>query len=205
MSRYSKSPAFFFARGLLGVFLLLGIAMVITNLVAVLRGDNVSRDVDLHFKHRPRIPGDRRDDDVALSSSGDVGITILDAATSLRLIDALPLLLVGLATVVVAWSLLVVVIDIQRGVPFEAKASRRLRRSAVIVAVAAIGYPVLSSWADAAVREAAGRRGFDLWDAASFAVLNEGVPWLLLAAVLAVFGSAFGTGRKLAEDSEGLV
>lgn len=183
MATFHRSPGFFVARGFLGVCLVLGVAGVVYAIAPVVSGDSVYRDF---ARGRPD------------------SVTVRDPALWLSSIDAAPGVLGGLTMLVAAFLLLVVVVDIQRGVPFEAKADRRLRAAAVLVAVGSVTYAFLSAWADTEVLQARGKRsrefGFYFLDH-----ISAVAPWLVVAALLAVFGYAFREGRRLVDDNAGLV
>lgn len=182
MARLRNTPGFFFARGFLGVCMVLGALSVINAVVTATSGDDVIREP--HGLPRRAL--------------------VDDPSWWLRLLDAAPGVLVGLIMAVAGFLVLVVVVDIQRGVPFEAKAGRRLRAAAVIVAVGVLVATALTAWADIEAVQAVGRRdrGFGthfLW------ALSPGTSWLVVAALLAVFAHAFSEGTRLADDNEGLV
>lgn len=179
---YRRSAGFFFARGLLGVCLLSSLLAIIGAVLPVLSGDDVIREM----ANRRR------------------SVQVDDPSLGLSVLDAAPAVLLGLVVLVTSWLLLVVVVDIQRGVPFEQKAARRLRVAAYAVVIGVIGHAGLSGWADIRALDEAGRRGESFL---GYVVggLFDSSQWWLVAALLAVFAHAFGEGRRLTDDSEGLV
>lgn len=183
MTTYRRSPGFFLARGFLGVCLVGGTLRLVFALVGALTDDTLHREI----RSRPR------------------GVTIEDPSIGLALIDAAPMMVQGLVMIAVAWSLLVVVIDIQRGVPFDGRAARRLTRSAVVVTVGILAHAAVSGWADVEVQQATPRPRTDGFWSYFFGSVAPAAPWFLTAALLAVFAHAFREGQRLKHDSEGLV
>lgn len=205
MARYHRSMSFFFARGALGVAIVAAILGFSVELYSALFGSTLDRDVVTRFGDS--IP-ERLLDPVAgadVSWRGEVSVTLTDPGTSVALLNALPALVVSVAMLVTAWLLLIVVIDVQRGVPFDAKAVRRLRTCAVVIATAAVAYTPLAAWADATVFEAAADHGRMARDANLSPDWFDPMPWLLVAALVAVAAHVFREGRRLADDTEGLV
>lgn len=183
MAAHRTTPGFFFARGFLGVCGISGAFGVVLAISRLFSDAPVSREV----RGRGR------------EASVD------EPSTWLRLLDASPMLLQGLLMLAVGFLLLVVVVDIQRGVPFEAKSARRLRFCAGLVGLGAPAWLALSTWADLAVLDAARAkhgRGFGFYFLDELSLV---MPWFLVAALFAVFAHAFTAGRQLADDSEGLV
>lgn len=111
----------------------------------------------------------------------------------------------GLLMFAVGFLLLVVAVDIQRGVPFEAKSARRLRFCAALAGVGAPAWLALSTWADVVAIEAAGGRSRREFGFYFLHDLSSVMPWFLVAALFAVFAHAFTAGRQFADDSKGLV
>lgn len=183
MTTYRRSPGFFLARGFLGVCLVGATLGLVSALVGAVTADTLSRE----FRSRPR------------------DVTIDDPTIALALINAAPVMVQSLVVIAVAWSLLVVVVDIQRGVPFDGKAARRLTRSAVVVTVGVFTHAAVSGWADVEVLQATPHSRTDgFWVYFTGSVLTA-APWFLTAALLAVFAHAFREGQRLKHDSEGLV
>ncbi|WP_141012950.1 hypothetical protein [Nocardioides sambongensis] len=177
-----RPPGFFFARVLLGVSVLSGALLIVSVVASVMSSDPVFREI--------------------ANRSRDVGV--VDASESLLLINAAPDVLLGTVTLVTGWLLLVVVVDIQRGMPFESHAPRRLRWASYVVVVGVIGHALLSAWADTALLAEVGRHGEGFLAYAARHLFDTSA-WWLVAALLSVFAAAFGAGRRLAEDADGLI
>lgn len=185
MARRFPNPSFFLTRGFLGVCVGMGGLLTLNAISRVLRDAPVTREVSL-------LSGRRR------------SLVVFDPPLGLSLLDAAPVLLAGVVALVAGLLVFRVVLGIQAARPFEARSAGRLRIAAVLIAVAAVAHPVLSAWADLAVAEHRGResRGFStelIWS------IGAQTTWLLVAALLMVFAQAFSEGRRLADDTAGLV
>ncbi|NYJ01304.1 hypothetical protein HNR19_002002 [Nocardioides thalensis] len=199
------NPSTFFARGLLGVVVLSGAVGLVLAVYNIVTRGTVGRDVEIGPKRE--YGGDA----VSVAEGawvrwrydGNAGLD--DPSVGLVLINELPNLLLGGALLTAAWAVFLVVIDVELRLPFRSTSVRNLRVAAVAVASAAVLHPVLSTVADLGVFHAAavGESGHPriLLVGAWF----ENIPWFLVAALLAAFGQAFGEGRRLAHDTEGLV
>jgi hypothetical protein len=181
---YHRSPGFFFARGFLGVCGVSAILAIVLRLAEAINDDTLYREI----RSRPR------------------DAQVEDPALGLSLIDAAPTIVQGVVMLAVAWFLLIVVVDIQRGVPFDDRAAHRLRVSAVLVTAGIVAHAAVSAWADVEVLQAAPRgRGSDGYFYYFVGSVLPAAPWFLIAALLAVFAHAFREGQRLKHDSEGLV
>ncbi|WP_248583488.1 hypothetical protein [Nocardioides sp. InS609-2] len=207
MSR--RTPlSFIAARGLLGVGVLSAVLGIPLAIVQALTGQDLRRDFYTgFFSEANGIPGEviPAAPGASFRWNGNAEVIIDDPTTRLALTNLAPDILVVLAVGIAAWLLLFVVVDVQRAIPFEVNAARRLRICSVVVLVTALAHPMLSSWADVAVYDAAAEAGGMMsglgWKPDWLSV----VPWLLPAALLAAFARAFGEGRRLADETAGLV
>ncbi|WP_183095981.1 hypothetical protein [Nocardioides stalactiti] len=179
-------PSFLLARVFLALAGFSGVLAAVGALVRAATDDRLEREI----RSRPRTP------------------MIDDPSTWIALLDAAPAVLLGVVMMVVSWLLLVVVVDIQRGVPFDGRAVRRLRVSSALISVGIFAHALISAWADVEVLERVPRPRHGGNQDFSYYFLGEvlyAAPWLLVAAFLAVFAHAFTVGRSLADDQEGLV
>ncbi|KAA1416773.1 DUF2975 domain-containing protein [Nocardioides humilatus] len=184
MGTYRRSPGFFFARGLLGVCGMSGVLAVLFKVIDVATADSLHREI----RSRAR------------------GVEIEHPSLGLSVLDAAPTVVGGLTMAAVAWLLLIVVIDIQRGQVFDDKAARRLRTSALVITVGILAHALIAAWADIAVLKAAPRgRGGNDYSYYFVGAVLPAAPWFLVAALLAVFAHAFREGLRLVQDSDGLV
>lgn len=181
MARPRSTLGFVFARTFLAINGIVGVLLTINAVLEATSDDQLSREV----------PGRRT-------------VFVTDPSGWLRTLDAAPSVLQGLVTAVVAWLVLIVVVDVQRGVPFEGRAARRFRISAWLVGLAVPAYGLLTGWAAREAYDAAGRRG-SVFVASFEQVLFDGLTFFLVAALLAVFSHAFQEGNRLASDADGLV
>lgn len=206
MARRRFNPSTFFARGLLGVVIVGGAIGTVGAVVEALRRSTLSRDI--WFGGGKRQYGDAVEAAkgawVHWRGGGSAGIDHPDLGVAL--VNAVPMALVSAAGCVSAWLVFLVVINVELGSPFSAAAARRLRLAATIVVGAALLHPFVSAIADAVVFHAA-TVGETSGPPMTSIVggLVDTIPWFLVGALLAAFAQAFGEGRRLADETEGLV
>jgi hypothetical protein len=196
---------FFFARGLLGVVMVSAALGFALDLYRASSGASIRRNIDAQFGARVPEALAEPAAHASIGWDGTVSVSLADPGASLALVNALPTLVAAGAAAVVGWLLFIVVIDVQRGVPFEARAAARLQTAAGIIACASVAYTALSAWADSRVFEAAVDGGRMARSANVAPDVFDPLPWLLVAALTAVAARVFREGRRLADETEGLV
>jgi hypothetical protein len=129
---------------------------------------------------------------------------IRHASTALWLLDRAPGLIGVAAASVSGWLLARVIADVDRGRPFTATTTARLRRVAATIAAAAVVVPLARVLVDrqivAAVVPSQVPGLLTTWDP-----MSTTVPWLFAAGLLVVLTEVFRIGLRLSDDVEGLV
>ena len=140
-------------------------------------------------------------DQVRAVWDGVATVTVDDPTAGLRWATLLPSLVLAVATVLVAWSLLGLVRTIQRGASFTAGAVTRLRVVAVTLLLAPWLHAAASGLADSLVLERAlgGPQGL------SVAVGGMSLAVSALGLAVGAVGEAFRQGVALRDDVDGLV
>lgn len=143
----------------------------------------------------------------ALTWDGDLGVRLGHSSWQLRLLAALPDLLVGLGIAYVAGALLLVVMNTQAGRPFAGRTASVLQSTAGAMALVAVAAPLARAWANQRVLD----RALVLDPTAGappvgFEVdVEQVIVWLLVSLLVLVAARAFREGSRLAEDVKGLV
>lgn len=136
---------------------------------------------------------------------GQLRVSIDDASTRLKLLSALPDVLVALATGLVCVLLLLILMDTHSGRPFQSHNVRRLRGVAAVIFAAAVLVPLAHAWANHEVMSAAladnemGISGLFDYDSGTT------LAWSFVALLVLAVAEAFRIGGNLADDVEGLV
>ena len=139
-----------------------------------------------------------------LQLDGKPHFTVDHASLGLWLVTLLPTFLLLVAVSAVALMLLRTLRETYAGQPFSARAVRRLRLVAAVIAAAAVVVPLLQSVSIHAItHRVVPEQATGLWS--RWDVLGETVPWLVGALLVLCVSEAFGVGTRLTHDVDGLV
>jgi hypothetical protein len=194
-------------RGGLLVLVTGGILTIPLLMWNTLRADDLSWDGDVgYITELPRgsltpAPG------ASFDFTGSVGVRLDDPSTRLSLLSVAPSIVLTAAIVYVAWVLLLVVLNVNAGQSFQGAVPRLLATVGPVIAVTAVAVTFLHAYANREIMLAAlapdelWHTGDDLFEPAYGTMLG----WLFIALLVSVIARAFIEGRRLADDTDGLV
>jgi hypothetical protein len=139
---------------------------------------------------------------------GSVGVSLDDPSSRLSLLSVAPGIVLAATIAYVAWVLLLVVLNVNAGQPFYGAVPRLLTTVAPVIAVAAVAVTYVSAYANREIMLAVlapGEHRISSPDQLFNPAYGRMIAWLFVALLMAVFARAFIEGRRLADDTRGLV